>query len=46
MKKYMQTSMERYKKQKGLYRKTGTAPSEILQKSNYSLSDVRKALHS
>lgn len=38
--------MERYKKEKGLHRKTGTALSEILQKSNYSLSDVRKALHS
>lgn len=46
MKKYMQTSMERYKKQKGLYRKTGTATSGILKKSNQSLSDVRKALHS
>lgn len=46
MKKYMQTSMERYKKEKGLHRKTGTALSLLYPKSNQSLSDVRKALHS
>lgn len=41
----MQTSMDWHIKEKGLYRKTGTALSLLYPESNQSLSDVRKALH-